>query len=213
MRPPRQRWNPQGKERGKTEEVDRRVTKSLKLEPPSRPFNNVNGRQRAETELRQDDARNRAILETALDCIITIDAQGKVVEFNPAAERTFGYVRTDVIGRELAELIIPPCLREPHRQGLAHYLATGEGPVLGKRIEISAMHADGSQFPVELAITRIPTDGLPQFTAYVRDISERVRAEQLRSVRLLVSQHLALAQGIDEAAAGVLRAVCENLRW
>jgi len=116
----------------------------------------VNERQRPEkSDLRHDDARNRAILATALDCIITMDAEGTVVEFNPAAERTFGYRRTDAIGQELAELIVPPSLRERHRKGLAHYLATGEGSVLGKRIELSAMHADGTQFPVELTVTRL----------------------------------------------------------
>ena len=174
----------------------------------------MNERQRPEkSDLRHDDARNRAILATALDCIITIDAEGTVVEFNPAAERTFGYRRTDAIGQELAELIVPPSLRERHRKGLAHYLATGEGRVLGKRIELSAMHADGTQFPVELTVTRIPTDGPPQFTAWLRDISDRVRAEQLRSARLAVTQHLAQAPDIDDAAAGVLRAVCGNLGW
>src|ERR1700686_1516039 len=78
---------------------------------------------------------NRAILESALDCIITIDANGRVREFNPAAERVFGFSRAEAIGTELAELIIPVRMRERHRQGLAHYLKTGEGPLLGKRIE------------------------------------------------------------------------------
>ena len=79
----------------------------------------MNERQRAENELHHDDARNRAILETALDCIITMDAKGRVVEFNPAAERTFGYLCPDVIGQELAELIVPPSLRERHHHGEA----------------------------------------------------------------------------------------------
>ncbi len=82
---------------------------------------------------------NHAILELALDCIITIDAIGVVREFNPASERVFGYTRAEAVDRELAELIIPPALRERHRQGLAHYLKTGTGPVLGRRIEIAAV--------------------------------------------------------------------------
>ena len=153
------------------------------------------------------------ILFAALDCIITMDFQGNVVEFNPAAERTFGYQRADVLGRELASLIIPPSARERHQKGLAHYLKTKEGPVLGKRIEISALHADGTEFMVELAITRVPTQGQPLFTAYLRDISDRVRNEQLRSIRLAVTQHLTQMPNVEEAALGVLRSVCDHLRW
>src|SRR5438270_9289134 len=84
----------------------------------------------------ESEARTAAILEAALDCIISIDHEGRVIEFNPAAERTFGYRRSEVLGRELAECIVPPRLRDAHRQGLARYLTTGEGTVLGRRIEM-----------------------------------------------------------------------------
>ena len=135
-------------------------------------------RKRAEQELRRTEARKAAILDSALDCIVTIDHQGCVTEFNPAAERTFGYGRDEVLGRQLADVIIPPALRESHRQGFARYLATGEARVLGQRIEMTAVRADGSEFPAELAITRIPLDGPPSFTGYLRDITERKRAEE-----------------------------------
>ncbi len=138
----------------------------------------------AERHRQEGEALKTAILEAALDCIITIDHEGRVIEFNPAAEATFGYARGDVLGLELCELIIPPSLRDAHRKGLAHFHATGEGPVLGRRIELPAMRADGSEFLVELAITRIPTGGPPLFTAYLRDISERKRADDERE-RLL----------------------------
>ncbi len=164
-------------------------------------------------EVGAGDARKTAILETALDCIIAMDHHGNIIEFNPSAERTFGHRRADVIGQELATLIIPLGQREAHREGLARHLATGEGPVLGKRIEMIALRADGSEFPVELAITRIPTAGPPQFTAYLRDISARLHTEQLRSVLFAVTHYLSQALDIGEAASGVLRAVCENLRW
>ncbi len=141
-------------------------------------FRDVTEQRRSENELRASEARKAAILETALDCIITMDREGKVVEFNPAAEKTFGYSRAEVVGQELADLIIPPSLRDSHHRGMAHYLATGEGPVLGKRLELPALRADGTEFLVELAITRIPTDGPPLFTAYLRDISERRRLEE-----------------------------------
>jgi PAS domain S-box-containing protein len=140
-------------------------------------FRDVTEHRRAIQEVRSSEARKSAILETALDCVITMDHEGKVVEFNPAAEKTFGYRRAEVIGNELASFIIPHSLREQHRRGMAHLLKTGEGPVLGQRLELPALRADGIEFPVEIAITRIAVDGPPMFTAYLRDISERSRAE------------------------------------
>ncbi len=142
----------------------------------------ITERKRAEESLRQSEARMRAILETALDCIITIDQEGRVVEFNPAAERTFGYQAAEILGRPLDEMIIPPAQREAHRRGLAHYLATGEGPLIGRRVELSALRADGSEFPVELSIVPAATGGRLLFTGFIRDITERKRAEeQLRA--------------------------------
>lgn len=132
----------------------------------------------ANLQLQESEARKDAMLKSALDCIITIDHNGKIIEFNPAAEKTFGYKRARVIGNELAATIVPPALREAHRRGMAHYLATGEGPVLGKRIQITGMRADGTEFPVELAIVPIHLGEHPIFTAYLRDITEPVRAEK-----------------------------------
>jgi len=137
----------------------------------------ITKRKHAAEALRESEARKRAILESALDCIVTMDHAGVVVDWNPAAERTFGFMRAEAIGKEMADLIIPPRFREQHRRGLAHYHATGQGPVLGNRLELSAITADGSEFPVELAITRIELEGSPMFTGYIRDISERKRAE------------------------------------
>ena len=123
---------------------------------------------------------NRAILDCALDCIITMDATGRIVEFNPAAERVFGYTREEAVGKELAELIIPASMRKRHRQGLQRYLKTGEGPVLGRRIEINALRADGSEILAELAITPFRIHDKPIFTAYLRDITQRKRGEEAR---------------------------------
>jgi PAS domain S-box-containing protein len=138
----------------------------------------IDDRKRAEQELRGSEARKTAILDSALDCILTIDHTGSITEFNPAAERTFGYHRDQVVGKQLADAIIPPTLRESHRLGFARYLATGDARVLGRRIEIAAMRADGSEFPVELSISRIPVEGAPSFTGYLRDITDRKRAEE-----------------------------------
>jgi PAS domain S-box-containing protein len=175
-------------------DAERRVTGWYSL------LTDIDDRKRAEEELRREEnelkhseARKTAILESALDGIVTIDHEGCITEFNPAAEHTFGYRRDEVLGMPLANVIIPLSLREKHRQGFAHYLATGEAQVLGKRIETTAVRADGSEFPVELAISRIPLEGPPSFTGYLRDITERKRAERelRRSEAFLAeAQHL-----------------------
>jgi two-component system CheB/CheR fusion protein len=135
----------------------------------------------------------RAILDSALDCIITMDAAGRVREFNLAAEHVFGFTRTEAVGRELAELIIPERMRDRHRQGLARYLKTGVGPVIGKRIEIAGLRRDGREILVELAITTSELGGEPIFTAYLRDITKRKRDEEAR-------QHLgAIVESSDDA--------------
>src|SRR5262245_61117975 len=134
------------------------------------------GRAQAEAALRVSEARTAAILEAALDCIVTIDHQGNVLDWNPAAERTFGYTRAEAVGKEMAALIVPPALRERHRMGIAHAAASGKSTIIGKRIEITAMRSDGAEFPVELAITRISTDGPPMFTGHIRDITARKEA-------------------------------------
>ena len=149
---------------------------------------------RVDAARRESEARTAATLAAALDGIVTIDHRGRISEFNPAAEATFGYRRADVLGREMAELLIPAALRDQHRQGLARYLATGKGPVLGQRLEVTAVRADGTELPIELAITRLPSDGPPMFTGFLRDISRQKRAQEaLReseaSFRLLFSSN------------------------
>ena len=138
-------------------------------------WHDVTAARRVAQTLRESEALKRAVIENAMDCIVSIDQGGRIVDFNPAAEHTFGYRREDVIGRDLAETIIPPRLREAHRRGLAHYLKTGEGPVLGKRVELDAMRADGSEFPVELGITAMQIGEQTLFAAHMRDITERKR--------------------------------------
>ena len=143
---------------------------------------------RRDTEaLRAKEARHRAMLDAALDCVVTMDHEGCVVDFNPAAERTFGHAAADAVGRDMAELIIPPELRERHRRGLARYLATEDAVVLDHRLEITGLRADGTTFPVELTITRIDVPGPPTFTGYIRDITDRKAAEaELRASRMRI---------------------------
>ncbi len=146
---------------------------------------------------RAGEAHAAAILDAALDAVVTIDHRGHVLEFNRAAEQTFGYRREDVLGRELAALVVPPDAREAHRRALARWTEVGPGPgaggLVGRRIEVEAMRADGSLFPAELAISRVDVPGPPVFTACLRDISERTDAEdRLRTAefryRTLVEQ-------------------------
>jgi PAS domain S-box-containing protein len=125
----------------------------------------------------------RGILDASMDCIISIDHDGRIIEFNPASEQTFGYAREQVIGCELADLIIPPSLRDAHRQGLARYLRTGEGALLGRRIEVQALRSDGTEFPVEVSLTRI-SGGPKLVTATVRDITAHKRTQaELREAK------------------------------
>jgi PAS domain S-box-containing protein len=134
--------------------------------------------------LRSGDARLRSMLDAALDAIIAMDADGCVVWFNPAAERIFGYPAAAAVGRDMADLIVPPTLRAAHRQGLARHLAGSPGRVLDRRIEIRAQRADATEFAVELTVTRIAGDGDPLFLGYLRDISERQHFEdELRASR------------------------------
>jgi PAS domain S-box-containing protein len=131
-------------------------------------------KRRIEEAFRQIEGRNRAILEASLDSIITIDHAGRIIQFNPAAEETFGHALADVMGKELGELVNFPMRRADQHGGLADYLGKSEG----KRVELTAVRADGSEFPIDLALTRIAVDGLPMFTGFVRDITVRKRAEE-----------------------------------
>ena len=134
-------------------------------------------RRAAASDLRESDARKGALLEVALDAIVTIDHEGLVREWNPAAEQTFGYSREEALGRPLADLIIPPNMRERHRAGFSRHLATGESRILGQRVEVPAQRKDGARIDVELAVMRVPVEGSPVFTAFIRDVTQRRRAQ------------------------------------
>ena len=138
----------------------------------------ITERQVAEKALRESESRKGAILNSALDCIITIDHESKIIEVNQAFERTFGYSRAEVLGKPMAELIIPERYRQAHYHGLARYVATGQGILLGKRVELTAVRRDGAEFPVELGIVAIEGAGRPLFTGTLRDITERKRNEE-----------------------------------
>ena len=135
-------------------------------------------RLQAAIDLRESRELATAIQETALDSIITIDSRGVILAFNAAAEATFGYKASQAIGRGIADLIVPERLRQSYRRGLAHYLKSGEGPILGKRVEMPALRAGGEEFPVEVAVVANPLRGSVCFTATIRDLTDRKQAEK-----------------------------------
>ena len=143
------------------------------------------------------EARKRAVLDSSLDAVITMDHEGRVVEFNRAAEQLFGYPEDVAVGQEMAELVIPPALRERHRNGLRRYLETGESRILGQRLELTGMRADGEEFPVELAVNRIAEADPPMFTGTIRDITARLQAQQEREEAR--GQLEAILQGVADA--------------
>ena len=154
------------------------------------------------------DSRS-AIFDAALDAIITVNHEGRILELNAAAEQIFGVTRRDACGRLLVDTIIPERFREPHRQGMRRYLETGKAAVLGRRVEVAALRADGSEFPIELAITRVPNVEPPIFTGFIRDLTERRRLERRRAAGYKVGSLLAESDSLDDAAGPLLGALCE----
>jgi PAS domain S-box-containing protein len=140
-------------------------------------LHDVTERERGADAVRRSEARMRSVLDAALDAVIMMDEQGRVVSWNVRAEALFGWARDEAVGRMLAELIIPPRYREAHTRGLKRFLSTGEGPVIGRRIELTALRRDGSEFPVELTVTALWEAGAFFFSAFVADITDRKRAE------------------------------------
>lgn len=133
-----------------------------------------------------DKASLGAVLKTALDAVVVMRMDGTIAGWNDVAERSFGWSFAEAQGRRMSEIIIPDRHRSSHEQGLAHYLATGEGPVLDQHIEIEALHRAGHEIPVELSITRTEQFGEPVFLGFLRDISER--REAARRQELLIGE-------------------------
>ena len=131
----------------------------------------------------------QSVLDTALDAVCVMDSDGHVAGWNGIAADCFGWTEAEAVGRRLSDLIIPEPLRLAHERGLAHYLATGEGPVLNRRIEVSAIHREGYEFPVELSITASEQFGEPLFIGFIRDISEHREIVERQQRLLQESDH------------------------
>jgi len=170
-------------------------------------------RSRAEAALRTSEAGLQAIIDAALDAVITMDGTGVITGWSPQAERIFGWPAAEAVGQRLSTTIIPPRHRAAHEAGLAHFLATGEGPVLNRRIEITGLRRDGHEIPVELAIAPVRLGGAWAFSAFVRDISERRVVEQRRAAQYAVTGILAEATTLAEAGPRILGAIAESLDW
>jgi PAS domain S-box-containing protein len=178
----------------------------------------VTDRKRSEQALAASEERTRAIVEMSLDAVISMDRDGAITGWNSQAEKIFGWTRPEALGKPVDETIMPWRFRDAHRRGLARYLATGKAEVLGKRLELTALHRDGREFPVELSITATGSGDAPAFSAFVRDISERKRADiqlkdQLERLALLESITHAVAQrrAGPETFPSVLRILEEQL--
>jgi PAS domain S-box-containing protein len=157
----------------------------------------------SERALAESEARKSAILDSALDGVITIDENGRIIDFNPAAERMFGHRADDVRGADMADLIIPPEFRQRHREAFARYLATGEATLIGGRAELSGLRANGDEFPVELSITRGDVGGRTFFTSYLRDLTDRRRAEEERDALEAQLRQSQKMEAIGRLAGGV----------
>ena len=154
------------------------------------------------------DSRS-AVFDASLDAIVTVNHEGRILEFNAAAEQIFGLSRVEACDRLLVDTIIPERFRDPHRQGMRRYLETGKAVVLGRRIDMMALRADGSEFPIELAIVRVPNQEPPIFTGFIRDLTERRRLERRRTASYKVGSLLATSNALDDVAPALLAALCE----
>ena len=159
----------------------------------------ITERKWAEQALRESEERTRTILDTAFDAYVGMDAEGRITLWNAQAEATFGWSAEEARGRFLADTIIPIAYRERHRRGLKHFLATGEGPRLNRRLELSALRRDGREFPVELTIWPLRLGSTFHFSAFIHDITERKRAEEVLAER---ARLIALRADIGAVLAG-----------
>ena len=163
---------------------------------------NITAQKAAEEKLSASEALKSAILDAALDAIISIDQEGLIQEWNPAAERIFGYKSADALGRSVDDLIIPAALREAYHDSLANYLMTGAISLVGRPVELRLRRADGTQFAAEMAISRMLTEEPPRCTALIRDITERKQAET--ELRQSEERFRLLVEGVKDYAIYML---------
>jgi two-component system, sensor histidine kinase PdtaS len=159
--------------------------------------------------LRESEERARAVLNSALSAVVVIDSEGRITEWNAQAERMFERTRLEALGQKLSETIIPPRYREAHRRGLEHFLATGEGPVVNRLVELSALRRDGSEFPVELSISPLRAGNVVTFCGFITDITQRKQAEQ--QIKASLQEKEVLLKEIHHRVKNNLQVICSLL--
>jgi len=167
----------------------------------------------ANQDLSGERSRERAILDTAHEAFVAMDAGGFIIDWNPQAQATFGWSRDEAVGRVLADTIIPERYREAHWNGLQRYIESGDGPVIGKRIEIEAQHREGFEFPIELTISPRRDGETVFFNAFLHDISDRRRAALYVEAQHVVTRILAEAGSEEEVITGLLRELGGLMDW
>jgi PAS domain S-box-containing protein len=170
-------------------------------------------RQKAESRHRVDYARIKTMIQSAYDAFIAIDDKGVIFEWNHQAEATFGWKEDEVLGKHIVETIIPPRFREAHILGFERFFATGIGPILGKRVELPALHKSGFELPIELTISPVEVAGSFIFGAFLHDVSDRRTNEQLRALQLHITQILLGSPTVEEAGENVMRIIGESLQF
>ena len=168
-------------------------------------------RKLAEDSLAESEMRMRKIVESAMDAVVGMDDSGLVTRWNPKAEKMFRYSASEAIGQPLADLIIPPTVRDAHWAGLSNFLETGKGRILNKRLELTAIRRGGQRFPIELTVAANKIGDHWEFSAFVRDITQRRRAERRLATEHAVSQILINAQDLETAAPQILASFCRTL--
>jgi PAS domain S-box-containing protein len=154
-------------------------------------------------ERRRAEDQVRGMIDAALDAVVGMDQNGEVIEWSRQAEATFGWTKAEVVGKPLVELIIPERYRSAHRAGLERYRRTGTGAVIGKRLELEAVARDGREFPIELSITEVASPVGTVFSAFIRDISERVAAARQRTALETQLQQAQRLESVGQLAGGI----------
>jgi PAS domain S-box-containing protein len=157
--------------------------------------------------------RTREILETAHDAFISIDDHGRITDWNPQAEAIFGWSRDEAVGRSLAETIVPDAYRDAHRQGIERFRETGEGSVIGQRLELTALHRSGREFPVEFTISALRSEAGYWCHAFLRDITDRRRSERYMQTQHEATKVLAESGSLEDALPRLLEAVGQGMGW
>jgi len=188
--------------------ADRPGAPAVPLPLTVRPFQEA---REWEEELRASEIRKALILDSALDCILTADHEGRVIEFNASARRLFGYTRSEILGRDVADTIVPPALRDELRRQLRDFVRTGDSPDLGRQRETALMRADGSLVPVEVVVVPAYVKGRVILTAYIRDLTEARRRERLTAARQRATHALTASLSLAEAVPAVLDTLVQGL--